>query len=263
MFAIMPAGYEAETRYACDSYFDDQMHVTPAFLHRSRLSRIETFRKPGKLLDIGCAGGNFLQVARQRGWQVWGVELSGAMRKRAFEATGHPIFESIEQAAAGKQRFDCVTMFEVIEHLNDPVSTMRNVLGLLDPDGLLALSTPNCECPEAITGLPIDVWFIPPEHVSYFGPGTLSACLERAGFKMVARDGLEGFYRALAGDPALPSWITMVLRPFRRGKRLRPHGLLGKILKAAFGPSGRLDRYQRRHPADLARTDVLEFYARK
>jgi SAM-dependent methyltransferase len=149
----------------------------------------------------------------------------------------------------------------VIEHLSDPVGTMARVGELLVPGGILALSTPNCECPGALAGEPINVWFDPPEHISYFGAATIRDCLARAGFETLAVEGLEHYCRAMAGDLTFPSWVTAILAPFRRGKRLKPGGLLGKVLERAY--HRRMDLYRRTDAADLPRTDVLEVYARR
>ncbi len=272
MFALMPERYDAASIYRNDVYFTSEgecgianydglwrRRLTPFYL--PRLGRIEGLQKPASLLDIGCAAGYFMKAAQDHGWRVAGIELSAAMRHRAAELTGQRVFESIDQAVASGERFECVTMFEVIEHLSDPLGTMREVAKLLVPNGLLALSTPNCECPGAEAGLPINVWFDPPEHISYFSIKTLPECLGRAGFRTIALEGLEHYCKALAGDTAFPPWLTAILRPIRKGRRLRPGGFIGKILENAY--RGRLDLYQRRSPADLPRTDVLELYARK
>jgi SAM-dependent methyltransferase len=155
-------------------------------------------------------------------------------------------------------------MFEVIEHVEDPLSVMREVSDLLKPGGMLALSTPNCDCPEALGNRAVNVWFIPPEHISYFGPRTIRDCLKRVSLDILEIDALEGVWRALAGDTSFPPWLTRFLRMWRKNKRrLRPGGFIGKILKRAYSPGARPQLYQRRHPADLGRAEVLEIYARK
>ncbi len=272
MSALIPQGYDAASIYKEDVYFtsggeygiadyDALWHRRLAHFYISRFDRIRAFQQPARLLDIGCVSGYLMKAAQERGWRVAGVELSPAMRRRAAELTRGQIYESIEHALARGERFECVTMFEVIEHLSDPAATMAQVAELVVPGGLLALSTPNCECLGAAAGLPINVWFDPPEHISYFGIGTIRQCLGRAGFETLALEGLEHFYRAMTGDLIFPRWVTAVLTPLRRGKRLKPGGLFGKILERAY--HGRMDLYRRTDSADLPRTDVLEIYARK
>ncbi len=272
MFAPVAPGYDAAAIYKEDVYFtsggecgiadyDALWRRRLVHFYVPRLDRVRAFQQPKRLLDIGCASGYLMRAAQQRGWQVAGVELSPEMRRRAAAITGSRVYESIDAALGSGERFECVTMFEVIEHLSDPVDTMAQVASLLVPNGTLALSTPNCECPHAAAGEPINVWFDPPEHISYFGPGTIRDCLGRSGLEVLAIEGLEHYCRAMAGDLTFPPWVTAVLAPFRRGKRLKPGGLLGRILERAY--HGRMDLYRRTSSADLPRTDVLEVYARK
>lgn len=271
MFASVPQSYDATSLYKEEVYFADgceygiadyrswQRKLAPFYI--SRLERVESFQPPARLLDIGCASGYLIKTAEDRGWRTEGIELSPQMRRRAAELTRAPIHESIEQALGSGARFECVTMFEVIEHLIDPVGTMAQVAELLVPGGIVALSTPNCECPGALAGQPINVWFALPEHISYFGPGTVRDCLGRAGLETLAIEGLEHYCRAMVGDIVFPPWLSTMLTPFRRGKRLKPGGLLGKVLERVY--YGRTDFYRRTSIADLPRTDVLEVYARR
>ena len=275
MFALLPAGFAPADSYADDSYFsakaahgiadyDSLWNELLVHLYVPRLIRLQELGcTGGRMLDIGCAGGNLMVHAERLGWTTFGVELSGSMRQRASKLTGRPIYESISHAFDSGERFDCITMFEVIEHVDDPLSVMREVAGLLNPGGLLALSTPNCDSPEAIGGQPIDIWFIPPEHISYFGPRTITDCMKRATLSVLAIDGLEGVWRAQAGDTSFPPSLTRILRAWRKNKRLRPGGLIGKILKRAYSPAARPEIYRRRDPADLSHAEVIEIYARK
>jgi SAM-dependent methyltransferase len=276
MFAIVPPATNTQSIYTEDAFFfspedRNRAHSDSWYdvlwqrkkpFYFSRLRRIGDFKKPGRMLDIGCAAGYMLDAARGLGWEVAGVEPSPAMRERTRKELKCRVYESLDEAlAAGSQRYECVMMFEVIEHLEDPIAAMRKVRELLVPGGLIALSTPNCESPGAPAGLPLDIWFAPPAHVSYFGARTLVSCMRQAGFDELAIEGLEGFCRVLAGDIMLPRWIITVLGPMRRGKRMRPHGAIGKLLAGVY--TGRLDLYQRATPEGVARSDILELYARR
>ncbi|HKV54444.1 MAG TPA: class I SAM-dependent methyltransferase [Candidatus Binataceae bacterium] len=269
MFALLPEGFDPVKLYndayftGTDGYgFNDYDLLWSKCCGRfyvPRLTRMLDFHEAGSLLDIGCAGGQFITEAQARGWQVAGIEPAPAMRQQAADSLHCTVFDSIEQALRSGQRFDCVSMFEVIEHLVDPVATLREVAGLLKPGGVIALSTPNCGRPDAALGKPINIWFCPPLHISYFDPATFGRCVRLAGLEPLATDGLEHYCRAMAGEVVLPEWLVSVLRPIRRGKRLRPHGAIGRLLKRLY--KDRVSLYQRRQPADLSRTDVLELYA--
>ncbi len=266
MFARRLDGQSALALYNDERYLRWERYrgwwekVEPFYLRR--LERIAALApQAGSLLDVGCAEGYFLRHARTRGFQVAGVDVSEKMRRRAEQIAGCPVYASLAEVLGLGLRFDCVTMFEVIEHLEEPLGAMREVARLLSPSGLLALSTPNCQSPQAPSGAPMDIWFIAPLHISYFGRQTLADCLVGAGLEVVALEGLSGFCAVMAGDAALPRWLERWLRPLRRGKRLRPGGLLGDLMRRAY--RGRLDICHRSHPGDLETVDILEAYARK
>jgi SAM-dependent methyltransferase len=274
MFALLPQTFVAQRQYADDSYFSaDAAHGIADYdslwtdllshLYIPRLNRmLELGARPGRHPDIGCAGGNLIERAQRMGWECFGVEFWGLMRERAIRRTGRPIFASLAEARGSGMTFDSVTMFDVIEHTDDPAAVMREVAELITPGGMIALSTPNFDNPAAAAGLPINLWFIPPEHISYFGRSTIARCMSQAGLAPIAMDGIEGAWRAWAGDTSFPPWLTAVLRPWRKNKRLRPGGFLGAILKRTYSPARKPELYRHRAPADLTNAEVLEVYGR-
>ena len=156
--------------------------------------RVETFRRAladlmrhepgGRLLDVGCHIGIFLDVARQAGWETYGIEPSrwSADRARARELS--VVHGTLAEADFPEAFFDVVTMWDVLEHLADPLVELQRAHRLLRPGGLLALSTMN-----------VSAWFprvlgrrwpwYMQMHLYYFTPPTLGQMLERAGFKIV------------------------------------------------------------------------------
>lgn len=157
--------------------------------------RVETFRRaladlaryaaPGRLLDVGCHTGIFLDVARRAGWQTWGVEPSRWSAERARARGLEVIHGTLADARLPAEFFDVVTMWDVIEHLAEPYEELVRARTLLRPGGLLALSTMNVEAwfPRLLgRRWP---WYMQ-MHLYYFTPRTLQRMLERAGFEMVA-----------------------------------------------------------------------------
>jgi SAM-dependent methyltransferase len=236
MFAIVPPECDLGAVYADDAYWNggyeygysdyDQAWRDARRLLLARLDRLQQLTRPGTMLEIGCAAGYFLCEARSRGWRVFGVELSPMMRKRSAELVGCPVFASLDEAVADGMRFDCVAMFEVIEHLAGPLGFMSEVRAAMTPGAMLVLSTPNFGAPEALRNPYNFHWFSPPAHVSYFTPTTLRDCVEQAGFEAIQIAGM------LEGDEMpLPRVLAAALAPFRKGKRLRPGGLVGMLIK--------------------------------
>ncbi len=138
----------------------------------------------GRLLDFGCGGGEFLRRMSHLGWQVTGVDVSADAVKRvrdlgleAFQGTfPHP-------GLAGRQ-FDVITMRMSLEHVHDPLETVRFAASLLAPAGRLAVIVPNfdswCRRRFGEHCFSLDL----PRHLIHFEPQTLKRLLEAAGLKV-------------------------------------------------------------------------------
>jgi SAM-dependent methyltransferase len=151
---------------------------------RQRIQAIERrYGRRGKLLDVGCALGDFLLEAKAAGWEVEGVEISAFAAQRARERGLHVSTGRLEDLGLPEASFDVITLYDAIEHMTDPVATMAAVRRLLVPGGILHLVTPN------VGGLQARVlgryWYHykPGEHLFYFAPKTLRTTIERAGLR--------------------------------------------------------------------------------
>jgi SAM-dependent methyltransferase len=99
-----------------------------------------------RILDIGCGGGLFLSLLKQKGAQVTGIELSDsraqyAKAKHGLQIDKHPI-ESAYWQNGYAQYFDAVTLWDVIEHVNYPQQTLQSAANALKEDGYLLIDTP-------------------------------------------------------------------------------------------------------------------------
>lgn len=108
------------------------------------LRRLAEFTQPGRLLDVGCAAGFFLDEARRAGWDVRGLDPSpyagthASSRLELDVTTGG--FLDVDW---GDDRFDLITMFNVLEHMADPVAVEKRLYQLVRPGGLVAIETWN------------------------------------------------------------------------------------------------------------------------
>ncbi len=108
------------------------------------LIEIEKLCKTGKILDVGCAYGFFLNLARNRGWEVFGVDISEHAAEVARQLYGLNIFiGTLEESNFPDSFFDVVTLWTVLEHIPDPLSTLIEIRRILKPDGLLVIEIPN------------------------------------------------------------------------------------------------------------------------
>ena len=174
--------------------------------HTEKMCRsLERVKVGGRLLDVGCATGNFLDRMRRRGnWQVWGVEVNEEAARYAQERFGLDVFiGELCEAAYPASYFDVVTLWNVLEHLHDPLDTLKEINRVLKDDGVLILSVPNSDSFDAkIFG---DYWIglDPPRHLYTFSIKTLKALLAKAGFKTIETRFIIGSYHSFTASLGL------------------------------------------------------------
>ena len=147
------------------------------------LDDFEKYKKTKKLLDVGCGIGYFLEIAIQRGWQVFGTEYTDEAIEicRKKEISIHKGVLNPENYE--EESFDIITSFEVIEHINNPIQELKNFYKLLRKGGLVYITTPNFNSLLRYR-LKSDYNIICyPEHLSYYTPKTLKKVFLNTGFK--------------------------------------------------------------------------------
>jgi dolichol-phosphate mannosyltransferase len=185
------------------------------------LDRLESFARPGKLVDVGCYTGVFLDLARQRGWQPQGVEPSAWAAQKAREKGLAVINSPFRKANIAPESFDAVTLWDVIEHLHDPLGELRAVHQVLRPGGVLGMSTMDTHSFYARLMGRRWPWYMR-MHFYYFTKDSLTRMLRAAGFEVLA---IERHKRIVS------------LRYFiEKGSSLVPgFGRLGRALAAPLG----------------------------
>lgn len=149
------------------------------------LDGLERYAELGKMLEVGCYTGVFLNLARQRGWQTLGVEPSRWAAQKAREKGLAVINAPLGQARIPEQSFDVVAMWDVIEHLPDPRGTLEELFRVLRPGGILCLSTMDAGCVFAKLAGRHWPWLMR-MHLYYFNVGTMTRMLSAAGFEALA-----------------------------------------------------------------------------
>ena len=147
------------------------------------LDTFESVRKTNRILDVGCGIGYFLDVAKSRGWEVYGTEYTESAVKicESKGITMHSGELNPENYRAGS--FDIITSFEVIEHINTPNIELNRIYTLLGKDGYFYVTTPNFNSLlRYYLGPKYNVigW---PEHLSYYTPKTLTCLMLKNGFR--------------------------------------------------------------------------------
>lgn len=139
---------------------------------------------PRQLLDVGAYIGVFVEVAQAAGWDVLGVEPS-TWAAGVAQAQGLPVICGTQDAPelAGRQ-FDVVTMWDVIEHVDDPSGEMAKAYELLKPEGWLVVHTMDVDSLMAKLMGKRWPWYMD-MHIHYFSQQTMARMLQINGFRVV------------------------------------------------------------------------------
>jgi 2-polyprenyl-3-methyl-5-hydroxy-6-metoxy-1,4-benzoquinol methylase len=188
----------ADAEYRSGAYHDYVAARPMKIRHfEDRLDNLGGRVRPGRLLDVGCSCGYFLEVAAARGFDVHGVEFSPAAIAAASPKVRPRILEGTLDSVQIEGGFDVVSAFDLIEHVRNPKSFLRRCAALLSPGGVLLLSTPD-------TGhflrLVMRSWWPmlqPMQHLFLFSRRALITALQAEGFEEVTA---ETAYKTLSVD---------------------------------------------------------------
>ena len=148
-----------------------------------RLNRIAKKVKKGYFLDVGCALGDCLVIAKKQGWKrVFGVEASEYAKRICAEKKVKIIGNTLDQTKFPKDYFDAIAYQDVIEHITNPVTELKLVLNILKKGGYVFIVTPDISGVWAKILGPLWYHYKPKEHVSYFSRETIKMALKKAGF---------------------------------------------------------------------------------
>ncbi|MEJ0075800.1 MAG: class I SAM-dependent methyltransferase [Alphaproteobacteria bacterium] len=184
------------------------------------------------LLEIGCGHGNMLLEARDRGYDVHGLEYSADAARVANRKLGADVVRvgAIGESTFAEGSFDICILADVIEHVRDPANFVQTVQRVLKPGGAIFIATPS-----------IDSWSArllgrhwmeyKPEHLFYFNATTITRLLERSGFESVA---ISSGRKILTLDYVIGHFdkfpVPVVSTVLNALRALTPAALLGKPL---------------------------------
>ena len=140
--------------------------------------------RKGKVLDIGCASGEFISAANER-FEAWGIDISQHAVARAkahnTDAADRIFYANPYRFELPDEKFDAVVLWDVLEHLIDPERSIEQAVAQLKPDGVLICSTPNISTTTAKIMGKRWAFMTPPEHLGFFNPASLSLLLSKEG----------------------------------------------------------------------------------
>jgi SAM-dependent methyltransferase len=157
------------------------------------LRTLMRYKAPGsKLLEIGCAHGGFVALARQAGYDAIGMELSPAIVEYARRTFQAPVLcGPIERLSIAPGSLDVIAAMDVLEHLPDPLAEFEKFVRLLAPDGLLLIQTPCLHRTDLTFGQLIEsndrfpLMLKEEEHAFLFNKSSIQDFLRRLGFEYV------------------------------------------------------------------------------
>lgn len=140
-------------------------------------------KKTGRILDLGCATGTFLNGMKQRGWECYGIEPSDFAAHYAQDRFSLNIYHGyLEEGLFPDDYFDIITLWDVMEHLPEPLETLQIISHILKPDGLLVITTPNANAWERNSFGPYWAGWDVPRHYNIFSDETITTLLEKSSF---------------------------------------------------------------------------------
>jgi SAM-dependent methyltransferase len=225
---IYPEDYDQYSHTTNDS---PKTRFLPNFGIRKRIYRINKYKKAGNLCDIGCATGDFLEgLKKDKHWILFGVEPS----VKAFEYLQRQGFISyngfFSSISFPNVKFDVITMWNVIEHLQSPLSTLQEIKKSLTTDGLLIFTTPNFDSFDRHIFGKYWVGYELPRHFYVFSIQSIKFLLQKAGFELIESSCLYGAHAL---------FMTSLLFKLRSKKIISPFWkkiLFSPLLKLLFAP---------------------------
>ena len=163
--------------------------------HLQSLERFAGHGEGRALLDVGAYIGVFVEVALAHGWDAIGVEPS-EWAARVAGGKGLPVLEgTLDLGVLQERLFDVITLWDVIEHFDDPNQELEKVYALLKPGGFVAVHTMDIESLAAKMMGRRWPWLMD-MHIHYFSRNTLAQLLRQCGFEIVWT-GSQGRYLSL------------------------------------------------------------------
>lgn len=142
--------------------------------------------KKSRILDVGSGYGFFLQAMLNKGFKnIVGLEISRERRNISKKITKAKVLDIDllrEQNLLESEKFDCITLFHVLEHIRDPISFLENIKKILKPRGALIIEVPNCKDMLLSVSKEYRDFYWQLAHLSYFSEKTLKEIIKNSGF---------------------------------------------------------------------------------
>ncbi len=171
----------------------------------------------GKLLDIGCGVGDFLHVAENKGWQCTGVEPSEEAREIARQRIKGDLLYSEDLNHLPDQSFDLITMWHVLEHVDDLKWQVAQLQRLIKPNGRIVIAVPNYRSYDGRFYNAYWAAYDVPRHLNHFNKTVITKIFKTSGLSLVSMDKLvwDAYYISFMSEQYKHHFMPLVRGVFR------------------------------------------------
>ncbi len=209
-------------------YLDNYENILSKRLNnnfRKRIKKIDKLVNGGRILDIGCSTGLFLQTLKQysnNSWEVYGIDINKeAIDKANVKSIGNFFNKSLLDTQFSVNYFNCITCFDILEHDIDLYKTIKIIYKILNKNGVILVQVPNHKSLLAsITGNQWDWWCVP-DHVYHFELKTIEKVLLSNKFKIIYKstwtypyifiENIRGTMKSKISNPIIKAVLSKLL----------------------------------------------------
>lgn len=192
--------------------------------HKFNLLKSSTDQKNGQLLDYGCGTGAFLKYAKNKGWNVVGMEPDEGAREKASLLLGTPVSSPSHLNHLISNSFDAISLWHVLEHVHDLHDTLDEFKRLLKNNGILIVAVPNHSSWDAKYYKQYWAAYDVPRHLYHFTPDSIDRLLTVKGFSKMSIKSMwfDSFY------------VSMLSEKYKTGRIRILHALFSGLLSNIF-----------------------------
>jgi len=183
---------------------------------KKKFSIVSKYSKGKRILDIGCGTGEFLLFCKTKGLDVSGVELNDKPREAAKTKYGLDIRKTILDFNLNENKFDCISLWHVLEHIHELNATIESIKKYLKPRGVVIMALPNCGSWDAIHYKNYWAAYDLPRHLYHFNKNSFTIFTRKNKLNIVKilPQVLDAYY------------ISLLSEKYKTGK--------GNLIKALF-----------------------------
>ena len=167
-----------------ESFTDKIYYSVRNYTIKQKFKLISKHVKDGKILDIGCGTGEFLNYFKAKGWNTTGIEPNETAREIAIKKHGLNVHFEAQLDKLKKSSFEVITMWHVLEHVPDLSSRIKQLKSLIKENGILIIAVPNIDSKDAKTYGKFWAALDVPRHLYHFNQSTIKKLFEKFGFEL-------------------------------------------------------------------------------